>query len=208
MSGEVVTTGTGEVERTADRAHLNLTFTARGRDRAAAVTELTGRVRSAEAVLERAGVEVRSRNLSVHDVWSGRRRTGAQADQHYLVRVTDLAALDDVIGELLVLDPVNLGGPRWDLTDQVTAAREAQRLAVADAKDRAEGYADALGSTLGPLVRIADGGVSSNNLALNAPMFARAGAGGPPQVADLSLEPQPVTVRATCTATWSLTDQS
>jgi hypothetical protein len=205
---ELVTTGNGEVERIADRADLRLSYSGRGRDRTAAVNELTKRIGTVEPLLERDGVQVRSRRLSVHDVWDGRRRSGAAAEQSYQLRITDVTVLDDLVAALVTTEPTGIDGPFWDLADQTEPAREAQRSAVADARGRAEGLAEALGARLGALVQVTDGSPPNSRMmpfgmAASASVRLR---GGPvvPEIASLSLEPQPVAVHANCTITWEL----
>src|ERR1700742_1833937 len=102
---ELVTTGHGDVERIADQAELTLRYTTRAKDRATAVDTLATRIETVEPVLARAGVTVRSRTLSVHDSWNGRHRTGASAGQSYLLLVTDVAVLNDLIGDLVTTEP-------------------------------------------------------------------------------------------------------
>jgi uncharacterized protein YggE len=79
--------------------------------------------------------------------------------------------------------------------------REAQRKAVADARERAEGYAVALGGTLGPLSRLTE----TNEGGMPAPMMMRARAEAAPlDVTELGLEPEPVRVTVRVTTTWTL----
>ncbi|HEX5401112.1 MAG TPA: SIMPL domain-containing protein [Pseudonocardiaceae bacterium] len=200
---ELVTTGNGEVERIADQAGLTLRYTNRGKDRTTAVDALTRRIAAVEPLLERDGVTVRSRRLAVHDVWERRRRTGAEASQAYVLLVTDVTVLNDVVGELVTTEPSELHGPNWELADPSDARREAQREAVADARTTALGYADALGSRLGKLVRVDDSSPGYVPLRYSARAMA-ASPGGAPDIAELSLEPQPVTVSAMCSITWEL----
>jgi uncharacterized protein len=197
---QIITHGSGEVRRIGDRARVSVVFTGRARERAAAVDALAARVAPVEAALTGAGVTVESRRLSVHDAFDGKRRSGTAADQHYSVLVTDPERLSDVIAELLVADPSALHGPSWHLGDRSGAFGEARRIAVADARAAAQGYADALAAELGPLVRLEDmsgRGAQATSLA----MRHRAGA---PAVAELSLVPEEVTVSATCSTTWEL----
>jgi uncharacterized protein YggE len=198
---EIETHGTGQVERIADRAGMRLSFARTGRDRASAVSALSERIGAVEALLDRDGVQVRDRRLAVHDRWEAKRRAGAIAEQSYEVRITDLAALNDLIADLVAVEPTNVSGPYWELADVDEAQREAQRAAVADARQRAEGYAAALGRELGELVRIADGG---GNHHMPLAFAASAASGGQAEIARLSLEPEPVSVSATCTMTWTI----
>ena len=198
-TAEIVTEGEGHHEQLADRAHLDLSYEAVGPDRAAAVAELGRRVSGAAGVLERPGLSVRSRRLWVRTEWKGRRERGCRAGERIRLQVVDLGVLEPTLADLLATAPAQISGPDWSLADPAPAARAAQRHAVTDARERAEGYADALGMRLGPLVRLADGG--------GAPVTMRAGAlrsAAEPDIEELGLEPEPVRVTARCTTTWAL----
>jgi hypothetical protein len=206
---EVLTKGTGTVERTADRAQVDVSFETAGANRNDAVDALTSRVSSVEPLLDRPGVEVRSRQLSVHDNWDGNQRAGSRATQRYVLRVTDLAQLDSLLSALVVAEPTWLNGPSWDLTDDKDAVREAQANAVVDARFRAQGYAEALGRRLGPLLRLSDsdGDMWQADTAMSAKSFGYGGSPGVPvQVEQLNLEAQQITVTVRCTGVWSLLD--
>ncbi|SHE57314.1 SIMPL domain-containing protein [Streptoalloteichus hindustanus] len=199
---EVVTRGSGETERTADRAELWATFAVKGRDRAEAVSALNARVADVEPLLATPGVDVRSRQLAVMENWERDRVSGARAEQRYVLRVTDPAVLEELVGRLVAAEPANLNGPNWELSDDHEAVWEAQHRAVSDARRRAEGYAAALGAQLGPLLRLADGGQDGVATFAAARSYEMASV----DVGELNLEPQLVTVSAQCTATWALLD--
>jgi uncharacterized protein len=207
---EVLTKGTGTVERTADRAQVDVSFETAGEQRNEAVEALTSRVSAVEPLLDRPGVEVRSRQLSVHDNWDGNTRAGSRASQRYVLRVTDLDELDALLSALVQAEPTWLNGPSWDLVDTKDATYDAQQEAVADARLRAQGYAEALGRRLGPLLRLADGDgdLWQADTAMSAKSFAGYGGspGVPVQIDQLGLEPQQITVTVRCTAAWSLLD--
>ncbi len=206
---DVVTRGTGEYEVTADQADIGVTFAAQAADRAGAVTVLGGRMAAVEPVLQRDGVQVRQRTMHVGDRWNGRRRAGSSAEQHLQLRVTDLAGLDDLLAALFSAQPDRLDGPHWSLVDESAAIREAQRRAVADARARAEAYAEALGGRLGALQHLTDDG-AERPYPMHGARMAMAGAETMSVTADtvqqLGLVPAPVTARATCVATWALLD--
>ncbi|WP_199440491.1 SIMPL domain-containing protein [Umezawaea beigongshangensis] len=204
---EVVTRGIGRVERTADRAQVDVSFETVGGDRDEAVTRLTEQVRAVEPLLGGDGVEVRSRTLSVHDNWDGERRAGSRAVQHYVLRVTELGELDGLLSGLVQAGPQWLNGPTWELRDDAEAVREAQGEAVANARRRAENYAAALGALLGPLQRLSDGDSDVWQAESGQPMMSRAHAGGGTAGADvgeLNLQAQQITVTVRCTAAWTL----
>jgi uncharacterized protein YggE len=108
--------------------------------------------------------------------------------------------LDAVLSALVGAEPTDLRGPMWTLEDPAAAVREAQKRAVADARTRAEGYAVALGGTLGPLLRLSE---AAEHAPMHRMAMAPAESAGP-DVRALGLEPEPVRVTARCTTTWAL----
>jgi uncharacterized protein len=197
---QLVTEGSGWHEQLGDRAELDIAFTATARTRADAVRELGHRVAGADGVLHHAGLVVRHRRLRVHNEWRGNRVVGCRASEDITLLVTDVAALEDVLSGVVGAEPTDVHGPRWMLADTAAAQREAQRHAVADARRRAEGYAAALGATLGPLLRLVEAPEHGSAYAVR---MAAAESGGP-DVRDLGLEPEPVRVTARCSTTWTL----
>ena len=201
-SPEIVTEGSGWVERTADRAELVVVFDARGRSRAAAVEDLGRRVARAREALDLPGLTVQSRRLAVHTEYRSSKPSGCRASESFQIRVDDIGQLERALSLFLGAEPASVSGPSWSLAEPEAVFAQAQERAVADARRRAQGYAAALGGTLGPLRRLSEapehGGV---------PMMAMrsARAEGGPDVAELGLEPEAVRVTARCTTTWSLT---
>ncbi|NMH98954.1 SIMPL domain-containing protein [Pseudonocardia acidicola] len=197
---EIITEGTGWFEQRADQAEIDVSFSATGKTRAAAVRELGRRVAAAEPVLSRPGLTVRHRRLWVHTDWRGSRTAGCRADEEIALLITEVESLEDVLGRLISTEPAAVNGPRWTLRDPSAALREAQQRAVADARDRAEGYAAALGGLLGPLRRLSEAPDHASPVAFR--MAARAEAAV--DVQELGLEPEPVRITARCTTSWSL----
>lgn len=200
---QIVTVGSGWHEQLADRAEIDVSFAASGKDRAAAVRELGRLVAAAEPALTHPKLVVRNRRLWVGTEWRGRKPAGARATEDVALVVEDVAAIEDVLAALVTAEPAALNGPRWMLHEPAAALREAQRKAVADARDRADGYAAALGGLLGRLLRLTE----ANEAGGPGPMMMRARAeAGPVDVAELGLEPEPVRVTARVTTTWALRD--
>ena len=200
---EIVTEGSGWYEQVADRAELNVGYAGTGRDRAAAVAELGKRVAAAEPAFARRGVRVLHRRLSVHDEWRGNRVVGCRATEDVVLRLDDVGALEEVLTALVAGEPATLNGPIWSLADPTAVRRAAQQRAVADARDRAEGYAAALSGWLGPLLRLSEAAEPAGGREVRM-LAARAEAA--PDVRELGLDPEPVRVTARCTTTWQLRD--
>lgn len=201
--GEIVTEGLGWHEQIGDRAELDVGFSATDRTRAAAVAALGGKVAAVADVLGAAGVTVVHRRLWVHDEWRRDKVVGCRAGEDIALRVTDTAALQTLLSALVAAEPTSLSGPTWVLADPGTARREAQRRAVADARDRAEGYAAALGGELGPLRRLSEAPEHHGGPRDFARM-AMAAEAAAPDVRELGLEPELVRVTAQCTIVWTL----
>ncbi|MEY8041683.1 SIMPL domain-containing protein [Saccharopolyspora cebuensis] len=202
---EVVTTGTGQVPRTADRAVLTVVFSAVAAERQQAIADLAARVSGLETTLGAEHVEVASRTLSVRPHVADGAPAGSRAVQHFMLRVGDPAALEQLAAELIDAEPERLDGPRWELSDPTEATDEAQRLAVHDARRRAESYADALGVRLGELVRLSDVGADRPRASgPAAPQLGGASRGTAAHVRELDLTPGEVTVTVVCNATWNL----
>lgn len=198
---EIVTVGAGWDERTADQAEIDIAFTVRSRDRSSAVAELGRLVTVADGALSHPALTVRHRRLHVS---SERRRQDVErfaAREHLALLLTDVTALEDVLGALLAAAPTDFHGPRWSLADPSTSLRAAQQRAVADARSRAEGYAEALDRRLGPLRRLTEATESGRAGEYRMAAMAESAT---PDIRELGLEPEPVRVTARCTTTWAL----
>ncbi len=202
MAPEIVTEGSGWYEQVADRAELQVGYAGTGRDRASAVAELGKRVAAAEPAFGLRGVSVQHRRLAVHDQWRGHRVVGCRATEDITLRLDDVGALDEVLAAVVAGEPATLNGPNWQLTDPAAARRTAQARAVADARDRAEGYAAALAGRLGALLRLSE--ASGGGMEPRAFAMAAMGREAAPDVRELGLEPEPVRVTVRCATSWEL----
>ena len=202
MAPEIVTEGTGWHEQPADRAELQVGYAGTGRDRSTAVAVLGKKVAAAEPAFGLRGVTVLHRRLSVHDQWRGNRVVGSRATEDLTLRLDDVGALEEVLAAVVASEPATMHGPIWQLTEPAAARRTAQGHAVADARDRAEGYAAALGGRLGGLLRLSEGGHAMDTRAFAVSAMAREAAA--PDVRELGLEPEPVRVTVHCNTAWEL----
>jgi uncharacterized protein YggE len=159
----VVVTGEAVVQRAPDRAYVNAAVETRARNprdaqrqNAELMAAVTGRLLSAGIAKE----AIRTLGYSIHqevDVVNGRR-----VPREYLARNGVEIRLDAVertgeVLDLLVQAGANsVGGVRFDLQDRAAVEREALRLAVADARARADAAASGAGRSIDRVLRIDD----------------------------------------------------
>jgi uncharacterized protein len=197
VTTKIVIDGTGWCEQRADKVELDLNFEAEAATRTGAVEALGGRLRVLDA--PPIGAErISYRQFGVHSDAQDKRGPGFRAHEGVGIRLLDIDALEDVLAALVAAEPASMMGPRWLLRDATTAYREAQRLAVADSRERAEVYAEILGGRLGALRRLTDhGGHDAMNLSFGGRESAS-------MIGGLGLEPEPVRITARCTTSWTL----
>lgn len=160
----VTVSGTGRVGREADRAQAVFV--------AEALRESAAEARSAAAViatrvigaLRDAGVadaDLRTAGLEVSQGWendgTNMVRNGFSVTNRIGVTVRDLEAVGRVLDAGLEAGATGLDSVSFQLADEVPAAEEARRAAVADARTRATTIAEAAGGRLGALVALSEG---------------------------------------------------
>ncbi|WNI25349.1 SIMPL domain-containing protein [Streptomyces sp. ITFR-16] len=196
-------------------ARVGITVTARGKDRRAALDDLT---RRNSAVLELArgyGEAVEKLETGAFSITPELAQRGRDEKiRAYHGRVLITALLNDftALGEFTTragdLDMTRIDGPWWSLRPESPAHGEARRQAVREAVQRAREYAEAVGAQLAALVELAD--LGAENAAPVA--FARGYGGAPPPAPGaaggapaLDLEPQAQTVYAQVNARFIMT---
>jgi uncharacterized protein YggE len=85
-------------------------------------------------------------------------REGWRASRTNIVEVSDLDALGPLMAGLVEAGAA-VAGPTWTLAPTNPAHEAARRAAAADARQRAQAYAEALGVELGPIAWIAEPGL-------------------------------------------------
>lgn len=208
--------GEARLEVDPETAHLSITVTARGKDRRAALEDLT---RRNTTVLELArgygdAVEkLETGTLSITPELTQRGRDEKIRAYHGRVHITavlnDFTALGEFTTRVGDLDMTRVNGPWWALRPTSPAHGEARRQAVREAVQRAREYADAVGAELAALVELAD--IGAENAAPAA--YARSGYAGAPPAAPgaagaapaIDLEPQRQTVYAQVNARFTMT---
>ncbi|NQY61232.1 SIMPL domain-containing protein [Cognatishimia sp.] len=171
LAGEIVVQGQGSVEQAPDMATITLgsQFAAKQADDALdQVSEATATVL---ATLTELGVEakdVQTSGLYLNPVWDdsynrhgGRNIRGYSAGNTVHIRVRDLDKLGGLLDQVVEDGANTFNGLSFGLQDSTDAKNEARRRAVADARAKAELYAEAAGVSLGKIIELTDGVTSS-----------------------------------------------
>ncbi|HEX5826409.1 MAG TPA: SIMPL domain-containing protein [Candidatus Limnocylindrales bacterium] len=200
--------GLGRVERAADVAHA--TFVAEGtRDTAAEARAVAaGAAAAVIEALAQAGVsrgDTRTAGIDVSPNWDhedGRPvRRGFTVTNRITTAIRDLEQVGTVLDAALEAGATGLDGVTFQLADPNADSAEARRLAVADARARAETIASAAGCSLGRLVGIAEAGAPVPLPRGPMRMAAMAEMAGAPPTPVL---PGSVEVTVSVTAEWEL----
>jgi uncharacterized protein len=169
----VTVRGSAVIKAAPDEAVLWITLSALEDAPGAALADVSARSQSLVALLGDMGVANADRStagVTVEDEFEhtekGRRSLGHRAMSRVSVRVTD----PDVIGTLVTRATSDLAarvdGPRWLISLDNPVRLEAARQASADARRRAEAYAEGVGAKLGRLIGLSEPGTHVPHLAL------------------------------------------
>jgi uncharacterized protein YggE len=155
--------GIGTVEADPERAAATVAVEAGSADRGDAVRRLEQRRAAVQAVLDEYGEALeRVTGGGVHVDAEYELRRGSEKIRgwaghcRWTLSFRRLDAVGDVLARLLQEELSEIDGPWWSLRPDSAAYREARVLAVADARQRAEEYAAALGVRLTGLVELVD----------------------------------------------------
>lgn len=117
------------------------------------------------------------------------------------ITVTDLDVVGDVVSAAVTGGADRIEGVRFQVSDQAVARNEAIADAVRGARAKAGSAAEAAGATLGEVVRIEEGNVSTPSF--EALGYARAAT---LQAAPSIVPPEELQTKVTVTVVWSLED--
>lgn len=165
MEPAVVASGEGLVQAVPDRAWITITAESRAANPREAQKRNTEAMTPVLDKLKAAGVPAEAIRTVAYDLqyeWDyvNNRRVG----RGYVARNTVDVRIDaiDRVGEYLEIAAQSgataLGGIRFDLKDRSKLEREALRLAVADARGKAEAMATGAGRKVGRIVRLDEHG--------------------------------------------------
>jgi len=186
----IVTSGEATVKRAPDQAFVTVAVETRARSpkdaqrtNAEAMTAVQQRL--VEMGIAKDAVRTTGYNVQQEFDFSNGRRTPRDfvARNGLEVRLDAIERVGEVLDVTVTAGATSVGGVRFEVKDRAGAEREALRLAVADARARAEAMATGAGRTLDRILRIDDSRQQYRPVAPQM-MAARAGiaADAPPPI--------------------------
>jgi uncharacterized protein YggE len=193
----VVTSGEAILKRVPDRAWVQITAESRARSPREAQKLNADAMSAVLQKLKGAGIpadalQTRGYDLQPeYDYGNGRQTLrGYLARNTVEVRVDDLPRVGEIVDMAVTAGATSVGGVRFDLKDKEAAEREALRLAVEDARRRADAAASGAGMKVDRVIRIEEQKVT---VTPPRPMMAmrtgaeQAAAGPPVEAGELEL---------------------
>lgn len=157
----VVTSGEGIVKRTPDRAWVTIASEARAKTPQEAQKQNATAMAAVMDRLKAAGIPAEAIKTAAIDLqpefdYANNRQTlrGYVARNTLEVRVDTLPKLGEIIDAAVGSGATTIGGVRFDIQDRAGAEREAIKVAVADARQRAEAAAAGANMKVERIVRI------------------------------------------------------
>ncbi|MFJ4789166.1 SIMPL domain-containing protein [Streptomyces sp. NPDC088794] len=209
--------GEARLEVDPEIARIGIAVASRGKDRRAALEDLTRRNATALELVKTYGDAVERLETGHFSITPeltqrgrGERVRTYHGSVHITAELTDFTALGELTTRLADLDLTRVDGPWWALRPDSPVHRKARQQAVREAVQRAREYAEALGAGLAALVELADIGAENAQPYPQAPgrmrsatmEFAAAADAGAPA---LDLEPQRQHVFAQVNARFTMT---
>jgi uncharacterized protein YggE len=202
----VVVSGLGKVSGTPDVLRVQLGVEVRRADVSAALRDaniIQNRVRSA---VRADGVDPKDMQTSNVSLYPSYTRKGAPngytVNEMITVKLRDLASAGKTIGDAVTAggNAARVNGVSFDLEDNAALLEKARDAAYAEAKKKAQRYAELSGRPLGQVEL-----VSEQVPAGDQPMaFARASLASAPGVSDIPLDAGQSQVSVSVTVRWSL----
>jgi uncharacterized protein YggE len=202
----VVTTGEAVVRRAPDRAFVTITVETRAKNprdaqhqNAEAMTAVQQRL--AQASVAKDALRTLGYDLEQEvDFPQGRRVPREFVARNAVeVRVDDIARVGELLDVAVQGGATTVGGVRFDVQDRERVEQEALRLAVVDARTRAEAAASGAGRSLDRVIKIED--AREPGVIMQRPVMSMARA---PDAATTPVEPGLIEVRARVTLTASM----
>lgn len=164
---QITVVGSAEAEAVPDLATITAGVETRADTAADALARNSEAMTAVLAALDAAGVvrrDVQTSQLSINPIYEpyteGGRETqrvaGYEAANMVTIRVRDVARLGETVDEVTKSGANRIFGIAFDVSEPGAVLDAARREAVADARARAELFAEAAGVKLGPVISIAE----------------------------------------------------
>lgn len=165
----VTVTGEGTIAMAPDMATITIGVRHEAKTAHDALEQMSAGLAPVLALLAEEGVaetDIQTRNLSLDASYTypedePPKLMGYAAQSNVSVRLRDLDSLGTVLDAVVAQGANQLAGISFGLSDPAQAQADARRAAVADARARAELYADAAGVTLGDVQMISESGAGA-----------------------------------------------
>ena len=197
-------TGHGEIRSQPDMAQVTAGVTTTAPTAAQALSANSARMKGVFAALEKLGVpqkNIQTSNFFVSPQYSNgdnnapRRLTGYQVNNDVTARLEDVNKLGGALDALVAAGANQINGISFSIQNDAPLLEKARAQAIADARLRAETYAQAAGVTLGPVLSISEGGGE----APPRPMYRMAA-----MAADTQIAPGEQSVAANVSVVWEI----
>ena len=159
----IITTGEATVRRTPDQAFVSIAVESRARSPRDAQRQNADAMSSVQQRLASASLgpdAVRTTGYTIQqefDYANGRRTPREYVARNGLeVRLDDVARTGEILDLVVQAGATNVNGVRFDIKDRAGVEREALRLAVVDARARADALATGAGRAVDRILRIDD----------------------------------------------------
>ena len=189
----IETAGEGVIRRPADLAWMQVAVSGRSSNpddaRRLSADGLTAVLANIKRTIPADAITTSSYAAQPEMEWlNGRSQIkGYVAHNQITVRIDDLAKMPALVNQTTTSGATSISSVRFDVKARADLEREALKLAVAEAMDRAKVLASGIGQSLGPIIRVQDDRASPAGMGLGAWNVEGA------SIADLSSNPRPST---------------
>jgi uncharacterized protein len=162
--------GTGRVTLVPDKATINVGVRTEADEVKDALNGNTAQANAISRVLQDLGIaeeDIQTSNFNIYPSERYNPMTGQVEGKYFVVEntvnvtVRDLSSLGDVLSSVVDAGANNIYGINFDIEDRDEAVAEARKLAIEDAKAKAEAIAAEAGVSLGDLINVSVYGGSS-----------------------------------------------
>jgi hypothetical protein len=199
-------TGEGKVSVKPDIATVNVGVLANGVTVKEVQDNLNKNINAVSAATKKLGVDekdIKTSNYTMrpqYDYSSTRRITGYLASSDLTIKVREIEKANSVVDAATAAGANTVGGISFDVDDKTKAEDEARKLAVADAKAKAELAAQTAGFKLGKIINYQES-TGGNRI---YPMYAKADLAGAGEGAPTQLETGSTDITLTVTLSYEV----